>query len=542
VVLVFPGTDGNARHSPAITKDERDLSRYLSFVCNFVFIFEFMWKVATYGWKGYIRNKWNRLDFFLVVVSVRYMLCLSLLHDLCAPFQCLLSLTQLCFQKNQIIDMIGDVIRTIVGDKMDKNHPAFQVLGFLKNFRALRALRPLRILSRAKGLKLVLATLARAVGPVLNTVAIALTVFFVAGIMSVQILGGRMMYCSDIHVHSQFDCVGVDNHTGQERLWLPRQLQYSWIGSAMLSMFVLASQDNWEMHMYAGIDATSKGLGPIANNRPETGVFYIAILVIASFFVMQLFVGVFIDTFQTVTSESKALQKKQSLSSENSSATSGAGNEEPASRLRWPTYVVVTTKIFDLGIAVFIVGNIIIMSAETVTQGVTHIYILNLCDFIFNFVFGAEVLAKQWGLYPQQYFSSRWNKFDFAVVMVSFFGVAIENLDSSITGALDPMVLRTLRTIRVFRILRAFRIFKAAEGLQNLVRTLLRSLTSVGNLAALLLLLFFVVGVLTVELYAGIPMCDVPNYAYPPFCPCLRHVLWDTTTPLPVWTSLTTTH
>jgi hypothetical protein len=413
--------------------------------------------------------------------------------------------------KNQIIDMIGDIIRVVVGDNLDKNHPAFQVLGFLKNFRALRALRPLRILSRAKGLKLVLATLARAVGPVLNTVAIALTAFFVAGIMSVQILGGRMMYCSDIHVHSQFDCVGVDHHTGQERLWLPRQLQYSWIGSAMLSMFILASQDNWEMHMYAGIDATHKGQGPIANNRPETGVFYLAIMVIASFFVMQLFVGVFIDTFQTVTSEAKAMQKKQSLASENSSATSGAGNEEPASRYRWPSYVVVTTKIFDLGIAAFIVGNIITMSAETVKPSVAHTYVLEVCDFVFNFVFGAEVLAKQWGLYPQQYFNSRWNKFDFAVVMVSFFGVAIDNLDSGITGALDPMVLRTLRTVRVFRILRAFRIFKAAEGLQNLVRTLLRSLTSVGNLAALLLLLFFVVGVLAVELYAGIPVCERPT-------------------------------
>ena len=35
----------------------------------------------------------------------------------------------------------------------------------------------------------------KAVGPVLNTVAIALTCFFVFGIMAVQILGGRMMFC-----------------------------------------------------------------------------------------------------------------------------------------------------------------------------------------------------------------------------------------------------------------------------------------------------------------------------------------------------------
>jgi len=54
--------------------------------------------------------------------------------------------------------------------------------------------------------------------------------------------GGRLKYCSDVHVLAQLDCTGVDDFTGKPRMWLERQLQYSWIGAAMLSMFVLASQ------------------------------------------------------------------------------------------------------------------------------------------------------------------------------------------------------------------------------------------------------------------------------------------------------------
>ena len=454
---------------PGMPQIERNLSTYLNLACNFVFIAEMLWKVKAYSWRKYIRNRWNQLDFFLVVIS--------------------------------IIDMIGDTLKAAMGDNLEKDSPVVGVLGFLRNFRAFRALRPLRILSRAKGLKIVLGTLSRAIGPVLNTVAIAITAFFIFGIMSVQVLGGRLKYCSDIHVLYEDDCVGVDPMTGVQRTWLKRQLQYHAIGPAMLSMFVLASQDNWEMHMYAAIDATTGGMGPIANNIPITGLFFIGIMIVASFFVMQLFVGVFIDTFQTVTQEAKALGRKQSLASDNSSATSGTAGEEPIYRPRAVVWTVVTTKQFDLTIAAFILGNIVSMSADSAKSSSSQSYALGVFEFVFNFVFGTEVIAKEWGLYPKMYFNSKWNKFDFAVVMVSYIGIAIDNLGSAITQGLDPTLLRVLRIVRVFRILRAFRIFKAAQGLQNLVRTLLRSLTAVGNLAGLLLLLFFVIGVLCVELF-----------------------------------------
>ncbi|KAJ1470346.1 Ion transport protein-domain-containing protein [Baffinella frigidus] len=125
----------------------------------------------------------------------------------------------------------------------------------------------------------------------------------------------------------------------------------------------------------------------------------------------------------------------------------------------------------------------------------------------------AAVVAKLFALYPQQYFISSWNrfdfivvmqycisswnKFDFIVVMVSFAGILIDHLGSAID--LNPTILRVLRIVRIFRILRAFRIFKAAQGLQNLVRTLTRSLGAVTNLGTLLILLFFVAGVFCLE-------------------------------------------
>lgn len=63
-------------------------------------------------------------------------------------------------------------------------------------------------------------------------------------------------------------------------------------------MFVLSSQDNWEYAMFAGMDAQSRDLAPVVNVNPVISLYYIAFMVVGSFFVVQLFVGVFIDTFQ----------------------------------------------------------------------------------------------------------------------------------------------------------------------------------------------------------------------------------------------------
>lgn len=454
---------------PSMPKMEADLLAQVTVAVNFIFLTECFWKIFTYGWWKYIKSRWNQLDFFLVVTS--------------------------------LIDMAVEWAAPSGSDA--------EWIRFFRTFRIFRALRPLRVISRAKGLKIVLGTVTRAIVPVMNTVAIALAVFFVFGIMAVQLLGGRTSYCTDIHVFYKEECVGVDPHTGTTRLWRARQLTYGWIGNAMLSMFVLASQDNWEIAMYAGVDATGKDTGPYANNNPVLALYFIAFMIIGSFFVIQLFVGVFIDTFQTVTSEVKALSRQSSIRSEQSSG-SEMGMQEPLNKLRLYVFDVVDKKQFDLIIAAFIITNVFTMSCESYKSSAGQANFLTTVDYIFNFVFGSEVVFKLWALYPKQYFSSRWNKFDFVVVMVSFLGIAIDNVGADL--ALNPTILRVLRIVRIFRILRAFRIFKAAQGLQNLVRTLLRSLNAVGNLAALLLLLFFVVGVLTVELYGNLCTDDFEPY------------------------------
>jgi hypothetical protein len=293
-------------------------------------------------------------------------------------------------------------------------------------------------------------------------------------------------------------------------------------GDALLSMFILASQDNWEYSMFAAIDSTGKKTGPYVNNNPVISLYFIAFMIVGSFFVIQLFVGVFIDTFQTVVAERKALSRQSSLSSEATDASASANFQEPSGVWRLMVFDVVTQKQFDILIAVYIVLNIVVMASEAYKLSSVQAKFIKTADFVFNFVFGSEMICKIFGLRAKYYYSSSWNIFDFSVVMLSYCGIALDLFGAVIS--LNPTIIRSLRIFRIFRyldkiipvcsplelvvtplylhrILRAFRIFRAAQGLQNLIRTLGRSLKEVSNLGMLLLLLFFITSVMVVEAF-----------------------------------------
>jgi hypothetical protein len=122
----------------------------------------------------------------------------------------------------------------------------------------------------------------------------------------------------------------------------------------------LITQDNWQLYMYAAVDATGKKTGPYVDSHLEMASFFIIFMVIGSFFTVQLFVGVFIDTYQNVLIEAKmkglkkleidsarkGLGRQDSIGSDSSSATGGSAVafSEPRSKRRLQFYDIVMNK------------------------------------------------------------------------------------------------------------------------------------------------------------------------------------------------------
>lgn len=180
-----------------------------------VFAVEMLIKVVAtgmfYGTDAYFTSGWNIMDGSLVIIS--------------------------------IIDLLMGLI--------SESSP--RIFGILRVFRLLRSLRPLRVINRAPGLKLVVQTLLSSLRPIGNIVLICCTFFIIFGILGVQLFKGTFFYCEGENIK------GVRNKTEcLERpgnAWINRKYNFDDLGKALMSLFVLSSRDGWVSIMYTGLDA-----------------------------------------------------------------------------------------------------------------------------------------------------------------------------------------------------------------------------------------------------------------------------------------------
>ena len=94
-------------------------------------------------------------------------------------------------------------------------------------------------------------------------------------------------------------------------------------------------------------------------------------------------------------------------------------------------------------------------------------------------------------MYPEAYFSSRWNCFDFFCVAITLIGFMAGS-----GGAAS--------VFRILRLARIFRVVKKLTGLRMLFNTLIISLPGLLNIGALMFLLCFVYAILGMNLFGKV--------------------------------------
>ena len=145
---------------------------------------------------------------------------------------------------------------------------------------------------------------------------------------------------------------------------------------------------------------------------------------------------------------------------------------------------LVTTGYFDIAILVTIIINSFVLAIQTVSTLNPSVYeFLVLIDKICISIFSFEVLLKII-VNRINYFRSAWNAFDFIIVVI----------------ALLPFA-HYVSVFRALRIVRAFRLIAHVPALKRVVEALLLAIPGLMATAGLLLLIFFVFGVMGVELF-----------------------------------------
>uniref|UniRef100_A0A8C8BBQ4 Voltage-dependent T-type calcium channel subunit alpha-1H n=1 Tax=Otus sunia TaxID=257818 RepID=A0A8C8BBQ4_9STRI len=432
---------------------ERIFLSVSNYIFTAIFVAEMMVKVVALGFfsgeNTYLQSSWNVLDGVLVFVS--------------------------------IIDIIVSMASA----------GGAKILGVLRVLRLLRTLRPLRVISRAPGLKLVVETLISSLRPIGNIVLICCAFFIIFGILGVQLFKGKFYYCDgpDIkNITTKTDC------TNARYKWVRRKYNFDNLGQALMSLFVLSSKDGWVNIMYDGLDAVGIDQQPIQNHNPWMLLYFISFLLIVSFFVLNMFVGVVVENFHKCRQhqEAEEARRREEKRLRRLEKKRRKAQRRPYyadySPARKYIHTLCTSHYLDLFITFIIGVNVITMSMEHYNQPKSLDEALKYCNYVFTIVFVVEAVLKLVAFGFRRFFKDRWNQLDLAIVLLSIVGITLEEIEMNAALPINPTIIRIMRVLRI------------ARGMA----------CAVGNLGLLFMLLFFIYAALGVELFGKLD-CSEEN-------------------------------
>ncbi|CEG50199.1 voltage-gated ion channel superfamily [Plasmopara halstedii] len=417
----------------------------------------------------------------------------------------------------------------------------------LRSLRGLRTFRPLRMISRRPGLKLVVNALFEAIPEVINVLFVCMLFFLIFSIVAVNYLKGTFNACSgdvfDALSEAQLsflvtpkawkvssdlerswfhgtDCqatfpltIGADLTSEYVcKCWganwekvLPQNFDN--VGSAMLTFFEISTTEGWADVMMAAIDSNGIGMQPIRDNNMIWALFFVLFIMVGSFFVVNLFVGVIIDNFNRMKAALGGdfmLTPEQKKWIEAQKAASRVGPvrilKPPKEYFRRHLFNLVTMQRFEWFIMICIIVNTVLMAAQYFGESTIQGYVINILNEIFAVVFTLEAVMKLTA-FGWEYFEDRWNQFDFFVVLGTLLSVVVESLTGASVRSLAMLV-------RVFRVTRILRLVKASKSIRQILLTLYIALPGLSNITSILFLMLFIYATMGVQIFAKVALTD----------------------------------
>uniref|UniRef100_A0A8C7BI66 Calcium voltage-gated channel subunit alpha1 H n=1 Tax=Neovison vison TaxID=452646 RepID=A0A8C7BI66_NEOVI len=329
--------------------------------------------------------------------------------------------------------------------------------------------------------------------------------------------GGKFYYCEGAdtrNISTKAECWAAHYR------WVRRKYNFDNLGQALMSLFVLSSKDGWVNIMYDGLDAVGIDQQPVPNHNPWMLLYFISFLLIVSFFVLNMFVGVVVENFHKCRQHQEAeearrreekrqrrLQRKRSHSDLPQPLAQRRPYYADYSPTRRSIHALCTSHYLDLFITFIIGVNVITMSMEHYNQPKSLDEALKYCNYVFTVVFVFEAALKLVAFGFRRFFKDRWNQLDLAIVLLSIMGITLEEIEMSAALPINPTIIRIMRVLRIARVLK---LLKMATGMRALLDTVVQALPQVGNLGLLFMLLFFIYAALGVELFGRLE-CSEDN-------------------------------
>ena len=383
---------------------------------------------------------------------------------------------------------------------------------FVPSVKVLRSLRTLRLIVRVESTRVILLALFEAIPHVLHGIFLALVVFLVFGILGVQLFKGRFYYCNDLSISERALCNGtyITEEIGPvfptpvevPRVWTRTVEHFDHIGASMLALFKVMVGDGWSEVMFLGMDSVDEDHALRLNANEWYSLYFIVVYITGNFFALNMMIGILINYFskkKQMHDGSALLTPQQRMYVKAQYAIGETADEDEARPLMNDTsqliYHIITMKrrklsrhqsVFDVIMFVFIAINVLAVAMEFDGMGSDYGRALDIIQLVCLIIFTIEMLIKL-AAYGHRYFTAAWNVFDFTIVVIGWVAVGL------------PLV-KFLSFLRVLRIVKLIR----GSGVEKLVKTLLRSLMSLFNVAMILMFTYFVFAVAGVQLFGTV--------------------------------------
>ncbi|EKX41991.1 hypothetical protein GUITHDRAFT_164211 [Guillardia theta CCMP2712] len=466
-----------------------------------IFSFEFVVKVIDRGilFEGpgtYFRERWNFLDFFLLLF--------------------------------QGLDLLG--------------------LNGMKSFRVLRVLRPfrtLRFLNKVKVLQQLLVAFADSMYQVISLVALWVIAFLVFGVIGMSLFSGQFYSCNDkdftggpinpleqvgSKVGWRENCVGsyvsfkgmdgefLVSSYSPTGILMPRTWENPSQGMAQATFsfdnFAMACQILYEIailrglttYIYTAGDSTGIGQQPIQQEISPNIFYFVLWILFSGFFVLQMIIGVLIDSINRQTGTALLTTKQRNwvrIKQRMEKLTMLSKLEIPRG-FRKVCWLLCNDSRFQNFYSFIILFNIIIMMSESYNQPDWWSNIMDVLNWLFLALYILEIIIKVIA-YRREFVEDPWNIFDTLVVGTSI-------LDAILSSGGSKSGIQALRVLRIIRVFRTLRLVRRSPRLMLILNTLISSAPSIAAVCGFILIYVFIFAIIGNQAFAGIKHGNALNH------------------------------
>jgi hypothetical protein len=394
--------------------------------------------------------------------------------------------------------------------------------------KAIRAIRPIRLLKKATSLRRVAWSLVILVRSLAMPLVFVLFILYTFVIVGMNAFIGQFRRCSD-PLLSQQQCV----RNGLQ--WIAGENNFDWVGSSFLTVMSLTSKDSWAQILYGGLSSVGLDTGPIEHSQDAYSAFYLGVVMCWWVLLSNIFVAALVRAYSEGVIEFRRSQLFDLQSSVVMKSDIGGSKisqriksrmlrdgdlyaaemfqkvrrvdlpivqDMPASLLRRGFLGFSSSWLFEAVLQCSTMASTIIYCFQNRIASSSQRDILVISDAFFLFIFGAESILFLCGQHPRLFFQSYWNLANCTMVLLAIFDSSLYKLlsgteYSSLVGW-HPQIVRSLQLVRTFQL--------AGKSLsvEKIINSIRYSVGELMSLMALTSILAISLATMTVQLFAGL--------------------------------------